>query len=118
MPVDLINATVPLLVRTGESQPVKIGITPAPDQWAARLGVRGAIVGEVEANSPAARAGLQPVRGSMRNPSFDLIVAIDGEKVTQVSDLAERLAEHKQGDTIEVEIVRDGRKRLKLPVKL
>jgi S1-C subfamily serine protease len=49
--------------------------------------------------------------------SFDLIVAIDGERVARVSDLADRLAEHKQGDTIQLEVVR-GTKRLTLPVKL
>jgi S1-C subfamily serine protease len=118
VPVDLINAIVPRLVRVGESQPVQIGVTPAPDQWAASLGVEGAIVGKVEAGSPAERAGLKAARGSsFRNLSYDLIVAIDGEKVTQVSDLADRLAEHKKGDTIEIEIVRDGRKR-KLALKL
>ena len=118
VPVDLINSAVPLLLRFGATQPVELGVTAAPDQLADRFGVQGVIVREVDANSPAGRAGVQPARlNSARSMSFDLIVAIDGEKVTRVSDLADRLAEHKKGDAIQLEIVR-GNKRLKLPVKL
>jgi len=54
----------------------------------------------------------------VRNMSFDLIVGVDGEKVSGVSDLADKLAEHKKGDTLQLEVVRDGRQRLKLAVKL
>jgi len=117
VPVDLINSTVPRLVRVGETQPVELGVTPAPDQVAERFGVDGVIVREVDANSPAGRAGLQSARETSRRLTFDLITAVDGEKVARVSDLADRLAEHKKGDTIQLEIVRAG-KRLKLPVKL
>ena len=119
VPVDLINTSVPRLLRVGDSQPVKVGLTPAPDQWAARLGVEGVIVGAVDPNSPAERAGLRPARGDVfGNLAFDLIVAVDGDKVARVSELADRLAEHKKGDTLQIEIVRDGRTHLKLPVKL
>ena len=119
VPVDLVNSTVPRLLRVGETQPVDLGLTPAPDQWAARLAVQGVIVREVEPNGPAARAGVLPARGDVfGNLSFDLIVAIDGEKVASASDYTQRLAEHKKGDTLELEVVRDGRKRLKLSVKL
>jgi S1-C subfamily serine protease len=118
VPVDLINSAVPSLLRFGATQPVELGLTAAPDQLAERFGVEGVIVREVEPNSPAARAGLQPARvTSARSMSFDLIVAIDGEKVARVSDLTDRLAEHKKGDAIQLEIVR-GQKRIKLPVKL
>ncbi len=119
VPVDLINATVPRLVRFGDAQPVQIGITPAPDQWAARLGIEGVVVGEVDPNSPAERAGLLPARGDVfGNLSFDLIVAVDGEPVKGTGDLVEKLAEHKKGDTLELEVLRNGRKRLKVPLKL
>jgi len=118
VPVDLVNATVPRLLRFGDSKPVELGLTAAPDQVAGRFGVEGVIVSDVDAHGPAGRAGLQAARWTTaRNLSFDLIVALDGEKVANVSDLTERLAEHKKGDTIELEIVRAG-KHLKLPVKL
>ncbi len=118
VPVDLINATVPRLLRVGDSQPVDLGVTAAPDQLADHFRVEGVIVRDVEPQSPAGRAGLQAARWtSSRSMSFDLVVAVDGEKVARVSDLADRLAEHKKGDTIQLEIVRGG-KRLKLPVKL
>ncbi len=118
VPVDLINATVPRLLRVGDSQPVELGVTAAPDQLADRFGVEGVIVRDVDPQSPAGRAGLQAARWtSSRSMSFDLVVAVDDEKVARVSDLADRLAEHKKGDTIQLEIVRGG-KRLKLSVKL
>ena len=118
VPVDLINSAVPNLLRFGATQPVELGVTAAPDQVAERFGVEGVIVREVEPNSPAGRAGVLAARvTSSRNMSFDLIVAVDGEKVARVSDLADRLAEHKKGDAIQLEVVR-GNKRLKLPVKL
>jgi S1-C subfamily serine protease len=118
VPVDLINSAVPSLLRFGATQPLDLGLTAAPDQLAERFGVVGVIVREVEPNSPAGRAGVQPARvTSARSMSFDLIVAIDGEKVASVSDLTDRLAEHKKGDAIQLEIVR-GSKHIKLPVKL
>ena len=119
VPVDLINSTVPRLLRVGETQPVNFGVTPAPDQLAEFFGVEGVIVRDVDPKSPAGVAGLQPARGAtVRNMSFDLIVGVDGEKVSGVSDLADKLAEHKKGDTLQLEVVRDGRQRLKLAVKL
>jgi S1-C subfamily serine protease len=118
VPVDLINSTVPRLLRVGDSKPVELGVTAAPDQLADFFGVEGVIVREVDPNSPAGRAGLQSARGtSIRSMIFDRIVAVDGEKVARVSDLSDRLAEHKKGDTIQLEIER-GRQRLKLAVKL
>ncbi|MBK7644515.1 MAG: trypsin-like peptidase domain-containing protein [Planctomycetes bacterium] len=119
VPVDLINSTVPRLLRVGDSQPVELGVTAAPNQLAEYLGLKGVIVRDVDPKSPAGRAGVQAARGSsVRNMSFDLIVGVDGELVTRVSELADRLAEHKRGDTIQLEILRNGRERLSLPVKL
>jgi len=118
VPVDLINSTVPRLLRVGDTQPVELGLTAAPNQLAEALGVEGVIVRDVDPDSPAGRAGLKPARGTIRNLSFDLIVALDGEKITRVSELADRLSEHKRGDTIQLEVLRDRRNRIKLSLKL
>jgi S1-C subfamily serine protease len=118
VPVDLINSTVPRLLRVGDTQPVELGLTAAPNQLADALGVEGVIVRDVDPDSPAGRAGLKAARGTIRNLSFDLIVALDGEKITRVSELADRLSEHKRGDTIQLEVLRDRRQRLKLSLKL
>jgi putative serine protease PepD len=72
------------------------------------LGVRvattfcgGAMVASVEAAGPAASAGIKP---------GDVIVAIDKTPVANADELAAALAQIKPGNTIQVEVVRNGKK--------
>jgi S1-C subfamily serine protease len=75
----------------------------------------GVIISQVAPNGPAARAGL---RGSQRRARVgnymvgvggDIIVALDGEKITSVDDLTAFLDERKKaGDDIRVNVLRDG----------
>ena len=58
--------------------------------------------------SPADRAGMRPQ---------DIIVAINGQKVSTIGDLRRELFRKKPGESVRVEIVRDGR-RLTLTVLL
>lgn len=60
----------------------------------------GALVGSVEPNSPAAKAGLQ---------SGDVIVDIDGNSVTSASDVVGLVKAHRAGDVITFEVDRDGK---------
>jgi S1-C subfamily serine protease len=59
----------------------------------------GALVMEVEDDSPAQRAGLR---------AGDIITHIDGEEVLDSSDLAGLLTEVEEGDTIRIALIRDG----------
>lgn len=61
-----------------------------------------ALVVEVVPDGPAARAGLRV---------GDRIVAVDGERLGLTTDLAERIAGHRPGDTVALTIVRDGREQ-------
>jgi Do/DeqQ family serine protease len=61
--------------------------------------VRGAIVSDVDAGSPAERAGVK------RN---DVITAFNGEPVTDVNALRNRVAESKPGSEASLVVVRDG----------
>ncbi|MDQ7840447.1 MAG: trypsin-like peptidase domain-containing protein [bacterium] len=58
--------------------------------------------------SPADRAGMRPQ---------DIIVAINGQKVSTIGDLRRELFRRKPGESVQVEVVRDGR-RLTLTVPL
>jgi 2-alkenal reductase len=60
----------------------------------------GAIVGEVQAGQPAAKAGLQ---------NGDIITAIDGQKLGGDVTLRGMLLQHKPGDTVNLTVLRDGK---------
>jgi len=68
----------------------------------------GALIGRVEDNSPAQRAGLK---------RYDLIVAINGKPVKSSADLQMEIANSAPGDEIEVTIFRN-RDKLSLKVKV
>lgn len=68
----------------------------------------GLSIREVVADSPAERAGLKV---------GDLLVAVDGEKVTRPFDLVRTVGAKKPGDQLELEVLR-GRERLSLVVTL
>jgi serine protease Do len=62
--------------------------------------VRGALISGVEPGSPAARAGLR---------QGDVVVALDGEKVSDSNALRNRIAATRPGTKVALEVVRDGR---------
>ena len=68
----------------------------------------GVVVGQVDANSPAAKAGLQP---------DDVINEVDGKPLVGESALAEVTNAHKPGDTITLTVLRNG-KQMHLDVTL
>jgi len=61
-------------------------------------GAAGALVTEVVPGSPAAEAGLE---------QGDLVTAVDGDPIRQMSDLAARIRARQPGDSVSVEILRD-----------
>ncbi len=60
---------------------------------------QGAFVVEVVADSPAEEAGLQP---------DDIVTKIDGKELTEETALADIIADKKPGDTLKLEVWRDG----------
>jgi len=68
----------------------------------------GALVGKVEPGQPAAKAGLK---------DGDVITSVDGQKLGSEVSLRGVLLQHKPGDTIKLEVLRDG-KTLALDVTL
>jgi len=73
---------------------------------AAALGLpadtKGAYVGEVTPGSPAERGGMKVE---------DIVVSLNGEKVESSVELTRRVARANVGDTLRLEIIRDGRRQ-------
>ena len=59
----------------------------------------GAVIATVTPDSPADAAGLQ---------QGDIVVAVDDGEVTSMADLAGRIGAHRPGESVELEIVRNG----------
>jgi serine protease Do len=64
-------------------------------------GTEGALVGHVEKSGPAAKAGLK---------QGDIIVSINGQKVTNVNQLRNIVASLPPGKSVELSAIRNGRK--------
>lgn len=104
---DATRRIVSALMRDGRVRRAYVGIAggsrPLPPRIATQLGREGCIeVVEVVAGSPAARAGVRPE---------DLIVALDGAPIENVSDLQRRLVAELIDRPVALEIVRGGRQQ-------
>ena len=117
VPVDIVNRTVPELVRHGRIDRPGLGIQIFEDaiveQFRERGGLdrAGVLVRDVISNSPAERAGILPTR---RNDDGDvvmgdLIVAIEGQTVESTDDLFRLIGERKVGETVSVTVYRTNR---------
>ena len=109
IPVDTVQWVVPDLIQHGRVMRPALGVQLANQQVARQLGIRGALVLDVEADSSAARAGLKPTRRDRRGRLAlgDIITAIDGKPVKSAADVQLILEEHQVGDEVELTFVRN-----------
>lgn len=121
VPVDTINRIVPQLIATGRYAPPQLGVSvdPRADALAARAGIEGALILRVHPGSPAEAAGLRAARitADGRLDPGDVIVGVDGTEIQDTSDLFAALDLRRAGDTIELHVLRDG-KRIRVEVTL
>ena len=125
IPVDTVNAVVPELIKNGTTAPPSLGLSFLRDDVTARLLKSGAIKDEgvivngMTAGGTAEAAGIQPMREVEygRLALGDLIVAFDGQPVTEAKTILQLVAAKKVGDVVKLTIVRDG-KRIEVPVTL
>ncbi len=109
IPVDVVNRVVPELIRTGRVPTPGIGIVPADEATATRLGVEGIIITRTLPGSPAERAGLRGV-DSNRNVVGDVIVAANGKPVHRLPDLTDELEQTGVGGKVQLTIERGNQK--------
>jgi len=110
IPVDTVNWVVPQLITHGQIRRPVLGVEMVADHTTRRLGLFGALVGNVVRGSGADEAGLKPTRRG-RNGSWvlgDLIVAVDGEPVRSSGELRLALERRSAGETVKVKVKREG----------
>jgi S1-C subfamily serine protease len=123
IPVDAVRRSLRELRKEGQVDYGYLGVRTLIlwPQLAERLGLAaagGAIVQEVEPDSPAEDKGLDAgdetieFQGQPDIPSEgDVIVAVDGERLTRKQDLADVISRHGAGDEVVLTVVRDGERR-------
>jgi putative serine protease PepD len=96
VPSNTVREVIPRLARGETIERGWIGVTMAEAGG-------GAAIEDVAPGGPADRAGLDPGR--------DVIVGVDGQPVRSPDDLSGAIADRSPGDTVRLEIDRDGERR-------
>jgi S1-C subfamily serine protease len=122
IPVDAVSRSLRELREDGRVEYGYLGVTTLPlwPQLARRLDLEardGGLVQEVEEDSPAEEAGL---RGGGEEIEFqatplrtggDVIVAVDGRRLTRSEDLADVISAMSAGQRVRLDVLRDGKRR-------
>lgn len=132
IPISIVRRVVPALIKEGKYDYPYLGIrggTFSPT-WAKALGLdpklRGAYVNEVVEGGPADQAGLRAgtratdliLGDTPLRAGGDLIIAIDGQRVTRFDDVLVYLVRNTSpGQTVQITVLRDGKEQT-IPVKL
>ncbi len=122
MPINTIARVVPQLIKNGHVRLPDSGILTAYQTE------RGLLIAKLAPNGAAARAGLRGeiIRQKRQGPlvfetidrsKADLIVAVDGEKVTNKDDFLTAIESKQPGQRVVISVIREGQ-RLDVPVTL
>ncbi|GMA17036.1 PDZ domain-containing protein [Deinococcus metallilatus] len=132
IPVNTVKRLLPQLQAGGELRTPTLGIQftdlsalPQDERQKLNLPATGALVQQVYPGSPAAQAGLrgsaqaaaQDQNGQMQNgqPQIatdgDIIVAVDGQPITEGADLSRAVIGKRIGDTLRLTVQRNGQTR-------
>jgi len=113
IPTQIVRPTVDSLIKYGKVTHGYIGIgitdvTPDEAKFFHVTNASGAVVTQVEPNSPGAKAGLQV---------GDVITELNGKTVSDAGELQVRVGEQQPGTTLQLKALRDG-KSVDVPVTL
>lgn len=101
IPMDVVGPVVDSIIQYGKVTRPKLGISVltlrGSEEPTAGLIPAGVYVSAVEEGSPAQRAGIRP---------DDIIIRVDGERVTLHTDLTNHIAARAAGDTVALTIYR------------
>jgi len=113
IPSQVAQPVVDSLIRNGKVEHAYLGvaiedITPENSQFFAMKNNDGAVVTQVEEDSPAAKAGLK---------IDDVITAVDGHSVSDAGQLQIAIGAKHPGDKLQLNVLREG-KEMNVPVTL
>ena len=123
IPIETAKHSIQQLREKGRVDYAFLGVSSVTlyPQLAERLKLNvlyGALLDKVEGGGPADKAGLRGAddhitfQGQPRIPAgSDVIVAVDGRKLTEAEDLSDVIGLHQPGDTVKLGIIRDGKKQ-------
>ncbi|HND52851.1 MAG TPA: trypsin-like peptidase domain-containing protein [Pirellulaceae bacterium] len=124
IPVDMVNRTVPQIVKIGRVARPGLGVLIMPDAVVERLKLTGVLIREITPNSAAQRAGLQPTTADADGNIHlgDIIQELAGKKIEKQDDLFAALEQHQVGDVVTIVVLRnaktDEQTQVALEVKL
>ncbi|MBM3328173.1 MAG: Do family serine endopeptidase [Calditrichaeota bacterium] len=114
IPINLARKVMNQLIASGEVKRGYLGVVPneLDDLKREALGVdakvKGVMVDDVQVGTPADKGGLK---------GGDIIIALDGRPVEDVTDFRFRIADHPPGDNLDIIVLRGGREK-SLSIKL
>ncbi len=113
IPTQIVRPTVEALIKYGKISHGYMGIgisdvTPENSRFFDLKKAEGAVVTQVEPNSPGAKAGLK---------TGDVIKALDGQTVGDAGALQVEVGQKQPGTTVKLGVIRDG-KDINIPVTL
>ncbi|MEO8098460.1 MAG: Do family serine endopeptidase [Acidobacteriota bacterium] len=105
IPVKTVNNVMQQIVKTGKVSRGYMGVTiqsinpEIARQFGMKSDVHGALIGDVNAGSPADKAGLK---------SGDIVIGLDGNRVADQPDLRLKIASLNPNSTAHLKVFRDG----------
>ena len=115
IPSNTVKSIVPELIAYGRVQTPILGISliPQAEYYRQQWGVQGVIVLDVIEGGSSQQQGLRGLTRNSRGVVLgDVIVAIDGAKVSNEDDLVTVLEQHSVGDEVTVVTLRDKREHV------
>jgi len=111
IPTQIVRPTVEQLMRNGKVEHAYMGVgisdvTPENSKFFHVTKANGAVVSQVDPNTPGAKAGLKV---------GDVITKIDGREVSDAGQLQVEVGQQQPGTTIHLDVMRDG-KSIDVPV--
>jgi S1-C subfamily serine protease len=122
VPVSAIKRSIAQLEQDGEAEYAYIGVTTQQlyPQLAEKLGLDtdyGGLLAEVVPGGPADKAGLRGGDGRIEfqaqpyRTGGDVVLSVEGHRIVTPNDLAQIISLHQPGDTVSLEVLRDGKRK-------